>query len=258
MGFEVRTSVFEGPLDLLAHLIARHEVNLYEVSLCAIVDAYLVELDRMRVLDLEVATEFLLIAATLVELKSRRLLPEPMAGDIEDELALLEERDVLVARLLECMTFRQAGSAFARLADSASRCVARTSGPEGQFLNLVPDLLIGIGPLDLHAAILRLGTPKPVPRVDLAHVTVTRATVGEAIDGLLSLLPGLGRATFRQLAGEHGDRFDVIVAFLALLELFKQGLVGLEQLDTFGEMEVTWTGPDDPGVSAISDFDPYG
>src|SRR5438309_7955730 len=124
--YDVHTSVFEGPFDLLLHLITSEQVDLYEISLSAIIDAYLVEVDRMGHLDLDVATEFLLIAATLVELKTRRLLPGRDDVDLDEELALFEERDLLLARLLECKTFKDAAQALWRLAVSAERSLPRT------------------------------------------------------------------------------------------------------------------------------------
>src|SRR5215213_2836903 len=119
MAYEVRTDVFDGPFDLLLQLITRQQVDLYDVSLHGIVDSYLAELDRMGPLDLESATEFLVIAATLIELKARRLLPGMGDGDIEEDLALIEERDLLLARLLECRTFSAAGSALGRMVETA-------------------------------------------------------------------------------------------------------------------------------------------
>ncbi|HEY5165529.1 MAG TPA: segregation/condensation protein A, partial [Acidimicrobiia bacterium] len=125
MGYEVHTTVYEGPFDLLLHLILRQEVDLWEVSLAAIVDQYLAEVDRMETLDLEIATEFLLIAATLIELKTRRLLPTPEDLELDEELLRFEERDLLLARLLECKTFKDAAAAITSLMRVADRSVAR-------------------------------------------------------------------------------------------------------------------------------------
>ena len=240
--YEVQTAVFEGPFDLLLHLIARQQVDLYEVSLATIVDAYLAELDKMAGLDLEVATEFLLIAATLVELKTRRLLPVPDDVDLDDDLALLEERDLLLTRLVECKTFRDAGAALARLSDVAACSVPRTTGPDDRFLALEPDLLAGVVPADLARALARLCTPKPVPRIDLDHVAPIRVSVGDAIEELVATLPEAGRVTFRGLTAGVSDRLQVIVRFLAVLELYKQGLVEVDQSTTFGELGITWLG----------------
>lgn len=262
MSYEVRTPVYEGPFDLLLHLIVRDQVDLYQVSLSGIVDAYLAEIDRMGHLDLERATEFLVIAATLVELKTRRLLPGAEDPAADEELALLEERDLLLARLLECKTFRDAGDALAALGLSASRSWPRTSGLEERFASLLPDLLAGVTPLDVRKAFLRAVTPKPAPRVDLDHVAPIRASVEDAVAELAQTLPGLRTVSFRSLTRGVGARLDVIVKFLAVLELYKQGRVDVDQAATFGELVITWTGGSDTaaagGVSyqVTSDADP--
>ena len=241
MGWEVSTPVFEGPFDLLLHLILREQVDLYEVSLAEIVDAYLAELERMQALDLEVATEFLLFAATLVELKARRLLPGPDEVDVDEELGRWAERDLLLSRLLECKTFSDAGAVLGRMADEASRSVPRTAGPDERFAELAPDPLAGVAPLDLSAALLRATTPKPVPRVDLRHVTSLMATVPQALAELLDELPRLRVTTFRRLS-QGRSTIEVVVRFLALLELFKDGRVDLRQPAPRADIDVAWVG----------------
>src|SRR3954463_4763426 len=159
MPYEVQTPVYEGPFDLLLHLILREQVDIYEVSLSRIVDAYLVEIERMQSIDLDLATEFLLIAATLVEMKARRLLPGKETVDIDDELALWEERDLLLARLVECKTFKDVASVFSRLADDADRCYGRAVGADDRFADLLPDLLEGVSPQRLRNAYVRALTP---------------------------------------------------------------------------------------------------
>ena len=253
MPYEVHTPVFDGPFDLLLHLILREQVDLYEINLSEIVDAYLVELDRMERLDLEVATEFLLIAATLVELKARRLLPEDSEIDLDDELGLWEERDLLLARLVECKTFKDAALILRKLSADAARSYPRQCGPvEEHFLELAPDLLERTTPDDLRAAYLKATAPKPVVRVDLSHVTPIKVTVAEAVEELVDELPRSGRMTFRELTAELVDRIEVVVRFLAVLELFKQGLVELDQPATFGDITVVWTGGDDVRAEAIT------
>ena len=173
MPYAVQTPVYDGPFDLLLHLILREQVDLYEVSLRAIVDAFLAEVaaDGRRTSTWTSATEFLLIAATLVELKSRRLLPDETDLDLDEELALWEERDLLIARLLECKTYKDAAAALAHLSLEAARSCPRTAGLEDRFLNLTPDLLEGVTPGDLAgrpwAGAL---TPRPVPMVEIAHI----------------------------------------------------------------------------------------
>jgi segregation and condensation protein A len=248
MTHAVQTPVFEGPFDLLLHLILREQVDLYEIRLATIVDAYLAEVARLPRTDLEGATEFLLIAATLAELKSRRLLPGDGDLEIDEELSLWQERDVLLARLLECKTFKDAAAALDRLADLADRSAPRRTGPDERFIGLLPDLLAGVEPADLRTACLRALAPKPVPRIDLDHVAPIRASVTDSVAELLDELPQAGRITFRRLCGALVERLEVIVRFLAVLELFKQGLVELEQAVTFGEIEIVWLG--DPDVEA--------
>jgi segregation and condensation protein A len=250
MAYEVATPVFEGPFDLLLHLILREQVELWEVDLARIVDAYLVELQKLDTLDLDVATEFLLIAATLVELKTRRLLPGSDDVDLDEEFGLWEQRDLLLSKLLECKTFKDASAALQRMAEHAERSYARRTGMEEQFLGLTPDLLEGITPQQLHKAYLKAITPRQVTRVDLDHVAPVRLSVWEAIDELADELPRVGKITFRRLTGQLVERLEIIVRFLAILELFKQGLVDLDQGERFGDITIVWKG-DTAGIEAV-------
>jgi segregation and condensation protein A len=229
---EVNTPVYDGPFDLLLHLILKDQVDLYEVSLSAIVDAFLEEMKLISSLDLELATEFLLIAATLVELKSRRLLPGRDDIDLDDELALWEERDLLLARLLECKTFKDVAQVLSSLADTAAKSFPRIAGLDERFAELAPDPLEGLNPARLRAAYEKATRIKVVPTVDLFHVNPIRLTVAEA-SGL-------------------AERLEIIVRFLALLELFKQGYVDLEQADTFGDIEIAWLGTDLVGANSVT------
>ena len=242
MAVAVQTPVFEGPFDLLLHLILREQVDLYEVPLVRIVDAYLAELEKLDGLDLDLTTEFLLIAATLVELKARRLLPGLDDGDLDDELALWEERDLLLARLLECKTFKDAAVVLQRLHAAASHSVPRACGPDERFIDLTPDALEGVSPERLRQAFLRAMTPKPVPRIDFFHVAPVRASVVEAVAELIEELPRMGRTTFRDLTAAFVDKLEVVVRFLAVLELFKQGYIEVDQAENFGDIDIVWTG----------------
>ena len=253
----MQTEAFSGPFDLLMHLIVRDEVDLYEVSLSAIVDAYLGEMAKMQEVELELATEFLMIAATLVELKSRRLLPDHDRFDLDDELALWEERDLLLARLLECKTFKDAALELERMAMVAGRSFPRTAGLEPAFLDLVPDPLERVTPDDLLVAYRRATAPRPVPRVDLGHVTPIRLTVAEVVEELLADLPDRGRLTFRQLTGQLVGRIDVVVHFLAVLELYKQGMIELGQETQFGDISIVWTGGAYDAEVALASIDTY-
>src|SRR5215204_5293084 len=194
MSYEVSTSVFEGPFDLLLHLILKQEVDLWEISLSRIVDEYLAELERMESFDLDVTTEFLLIAATLVDLKARRLLPTLEEVELDEELLRFEERDLLLARLLECKTFK--------------------------------------------AAALRGLAPKPAPEIHVEHIAPIRASVRDAVEVVLAVLPEHDSLSFRHLVADAPTQIEAIVRFLAILELYKQGVVDLEQFETFGELRV--------------------
>jgi segregation and condensation protein A len=252
MATRVETPVYEGPFDLLLQLILAEEVDLYEISLARIVDAYLAEIERMQSLDLDVATEFLLIAATLVELKARRLLPGSGDVDLDDELALWEERDLLLARLLECKTFKDVSGVFATLSEQASATVARQVGADERFDGVAPDLLARVTPDDLRDAAIVALTPKPVPRIDLHHVAPIRASVADAVAELVDELPRVGRITFARLTAGVAERLEVIVRFLAVLELFKQGLVEVDQAELFGDITIAWTGGEAERTMALA------
>ncbi|MDJ0771254.1 MAG: ScpA family protein [Ilumatobacter sp.] len=240
MAIDVSTPQYEGPFDLLLQLILKEEVDLYDIDLAHIVDAYLAELDRMQSLDLDIATEFLLIAATLVELKTRRLLPGSSDIDLDEEFALWEERDLLLARLIECKTFKDVAQVFHRLADDADLSFPRTVGPDERFAELMPDLLEGTSLRRFQSAAIRALTPRPEPIVDLFHVNPIKITVADAVAELIDELPRVGRISFRRLTADLAERIEVIVRFLAVLELFKQGVVDLDQTERFGDIEVTW------------------
>src|SRR4051794_37580368 len=238
MAFAVATPVFEGPFDLLLHLILREQVDIYEVSLTRIVDAYLQEIERLQVVDLDVATEFLLIAATLVELKARRLLPGRDDVDLDEELARFEERDLLLARLLECKTFQDAAQMLHTRMQQAGKSYARTAGPEEPFRGLAPDPLERSGLAAFAKAAQRALAPKLPTEVRTDHLAPIRASVRDAIETVLALLPDRGALRFRDLVAGVEERLEVIVRFLAVLELFKQGVVDLEQAGNFAELIV--------------------
>jgi segregation and condensation protein A len=255
MGYEVQTPVYEGPFDLLLHLILRQEVDLFEVSLSTIVDAYLSELERMETLDLDIATEFLLIAATLVELKTRRLLPTPTDLELDEELLRFEERDLLLARLLECKTFKDAADAIAAHMRRADRSITRRTGPEEPFRSLVPDPLERVKLSSFVAAARRALLPRPTEVVDTDHIAPIRASVAEAVDVVLSRLPQSRAVAFRELVADAGTRLDIIVRFLAVLELFKQGIVDLDQTTSFGTLSIRRLSEAELDAASVADWD---
>ena len=256
--YKVQTESFEGPFDLLLHLILKEEVELYDINLSEIVDAYLVEIERMDLCDLETATEFLLIAATLVELKVRRLMPIDDDFDLDAELGLWEERDLLLARLLECKTFKDAAKTINWMIDIAALVVPRRAGLEEQFLDIAPDLLAGLTGEKLRRAFLRVATAKPpLPEVSLAHVTDVKASVSDALEKLVNELPGAGRVSFRTITKGLTERIHVVVNFLAVLELYKQGYIEIEQQQAFGDMTIEWMGEEGSAEMAMSGSDIY-
>lgn len=257
MSYEVETEVFNGPFDLLLHLILAEEVDLYEISLSTIVDAYVAEVERMDCCNLEVATEFLMIAATLVELKARRLLPDDNSFDLDDELAMFEERDLLLARLVECKTFKDAAGVLRSLSATAGRSYPRVAGIDERFLHIAPDLLDGLDTHDLKSAAIRALSPRPEPTLDLYHLTPVYASVADAVSELIDELPGSGRVIFRELTSGLVDRIEVVVRFLAVLELFKQGLVEIDQARAFGDIELVWTGGDPEDARTAIAIDRY-
>jgi segregation and condensation protein A len=239
MSYEVRTSVFEGPFDLLLHLILKQEVELWEVSLSRLVDEYITEIERMDRLDLEVATEFLLIAATLVELKARRLLPGAEELELDEELLRFEERDLLLARLLECKTFKDAAKVLDARLGEGLRSLVRLAGPEEPFRSLAPDPLEQTSLKSFAAAARRALAPRELPVVAMDHVAPIRISVRDAVEALLLRLPETGSVSFRDLVVGIDDRIEVIVRFLACLELYKQGVVELEQVENFADLHVS-------------------
>lgn len=256
MAIDVATPIFEGPFDLLLHLILREEVDIHEISLSTIVDAYLVELKKLTELDLEITTEFLLIAATLIELKSRRLLPGKENMDLDDELALWEERDLLLARLLECKTFKDVAKVLALFVDDADRVYARTTGPDDRFSEVTPDLLEGMTIAKLQRGFVSAITPKQVPTLNLFHVSPIRFTVAEAVEEMMDELPRVGITSFRNLTSNLVERVEIVVRFLAILELYKQGFIEIGQDDQFGEITIHWTGIGPEG-DAVMEIDTY-
>jgi segregation and condensation protein A len=257
MGYDVHLDVYDGPFDLLLRLITAEEVDLYEVKLSVIVDGFLAELARLEHPDLNVATEFLLIAATLVELKCRRLLPGVEDVDLDEELSLFEARDYLLARLVENRTFQGAAAALLATEHLASRSLPRRAGPDERFTDLEPDLLAGVTPEMLATRARAALAERPAPSVDLRHVSVDEVSVGAMLDDLLGRLPSMGRTTLRALTVEMPTTSAVVACFLAILELFKRELVDLFQQATFGELAIIWTGEsrDREEIADVDDYD---
>ena len=251
-GFAVRLDNFEGPFDLLLSLIAKHKLDITEVALAKVPDEFIAHVKAAGPQwDLEQTSSFLLVAATLLDLKAARLLP---SGDVEDEedLALLEARDLLFARLLQYRAFKQvAGLLDTRLAAESKR-FPRAVGLEERFATLLPEVLIGIG-LDAFAQLAaKAMAPKPgPPEIGLAHIHAPAVSVREQAAVVVDRLRRAGTLTFRALVGDSPDKLTTVARFLSLLELFREGVVSFEQVTPLGELTVRWTGDDDADVDTL-------
>jgi segregation and condensation protein A len=242
--FEVHLDVFEGPFDLLLGLISKHKLDITEVALSKVTDEFIAYIrQRSGGWDLDQVSYFLVVAATLLDLKAARLLP---TGEVEDEedLALLEARDLLFARLLQYRAYKEAAAVFAgRMTDAAKRFPRRVP-LEPRFAGLLPELLFTIGPQEFAALAARALTPKAPPLVSVDHIHAAFVSIREQAVLIAGRLRGLGRASFRQLSSGAGGNYEVVASFLALLELYRENVVAFEQVAPLGELYVTWTGGD--------------
>jgi segregation and condensation protein A len=248
-GFEVHLGVFEGPFDLLLGLIAKHELDITAVSLSTVTDEFISFIRQMGpVWDLDRASEFLVVAATLVDLKAARLLPAAEVED-EDDLALLEARDLLFARLLQYRAYKEVATILARMFAAEHRRYPRAVGPEPQFAGLLPEVLLGLGPTQFAELAARALAPKPPVVVSVAHLHSPTVSVREQAGILSERLRRLGTATFRSLTAECGATVEIVARFLALLDLFRDGFVAFEQVAPLGDLLIRWTGQAEPDSS---------
>jgi segregation and condensation protein A len=253
--YHVSVSAFEGPFDLLLHLIARRKVDIYEVSIAEITDDYLAVIGQLDELDLEVTTDFLVVAATLLELKAARLLPGEDDPEM-DELAL-EARDLLYARLLDYRTFREAAAAIRRRLEAHDGYVPRDVPLEPALAALRPDATIGVTAAQFARLAARVFADTPDHDLDLSHIQPVRMTVREAAGMILDELERSdGPLTFDELTAGCRHVAEVVVHFLACLELYKLDHVELAQPSNFGTLSVTWTPDRDlgPGAFDIDEF----
>jgi segregation and condensation protein A len=254
-GFRVSLVNFTGPFDLLLQLISKHKLDVTEVALHRVTDEFIAYIRGMGdQWDLDEATEFLVIASTLLDLKAARLLPAAAVED-EEDLALLEARDLLFARLLQYKAFKEAAAHIAGLESVAGRRFARAVTLEPRFAEALPDLVIGIGPDRLAALAAKALTPKPIPVVSIDHVHLVRVSVREHAAILRDRLIRARLATFRSLSSDCQSTLEVVARFLALLELYREGLVSFEQIQALGELTVRWTAADDAPTEL--DIDEY-
>jgi len=256
--FEVHLGNFEGPFDLLLRLIAKHQLDVTEVALSRVTDEFIVYIRAAGpAWDLGQATEFLVVAATLLDLKAARLLP---AGEVDDEedVALLEARDLLFARLLQYRAYKEAAAIVATLLAREEHRFPREVCLEPRFAAAVPEVLLGLGPQQFAELAARALAPKPPPPgVAIDHVHVTRVSVRERAVVLARRLAELGHASFRALVSDCTETVEVVASFLALLELYREGHVAFDQLVALGDLQVRWTAGPSPAESTYLSVEEY-
>ncbi|MCL9757910.1 segregation/condensation protein A [Frankia sp. AiPa1] len=244
--FVVELANFSGPFDLLLSLIAKHRLDVTEVALAQVTDDFVAHIRRLGdQFDLGQATEFLVIAATLLDLKAARLLPGALSEDESEDFALLEARDLLFARLLQYRAYKEASALFTGLMALESRYLPRAVPLEARYADALPEVQIGIGPTELAALAARLREPPLPPLVATDHVHLPRVSVREHMIAIIGLLRELGTADFRTLCAGCRQTIEVVARFLALLELFREGRVSFDQEVPLGELIVRWTTTDD-------------
>ncbi|MEI6648795.1 MAG: segregation/condensation protein A [Actinomycetes bacterium] len=259
--FSVHLTNFDGPFDLLLQLISRHKLDVTEIALGVVTDdfiSYIRELERTtgedQGWDLDQTTEFLVVAATLLDLKAARLLP---SGEVEDEedLALLEARDLLFARLLQYRAFKLLASIFSERIGREEKSFARVVALEPHFAQLLPEVLIGVGADRFAAIAQRVLSPKVTPAVAMEHIHRPLVSVAEESVKLVQALRKVGRATFRSLIRDSDSTLIVVARFLALLELYREGVLRFEQVIAMGELHVSWVGTLEGEVRVSDEFD---
>jgi segregation and condensation protein A len=256
--FEVHLDVFSGPFDLLLGLISKHKLDITEIALAQVTDEFIVHIKAAREnqteWDLSQASEFLLIAATLLDIKSSRLLPQTGPQD-EEDLALIEARDLLFARLLQYRAFKDIAFTFAERMATAGRMTPRQAGLEPQFAALLPELVMGITPEQLAMIAARAMTPKVVPTVGLDHLHAPQVSVREQAGIIGARLRQEGVCSFRVLVADADSTLVIVARFLALLELFREAAISFEQAEALGELTVRWTGTVDGEIEVSDEFD---
>lgn len=251
MTFHVKTTVFEGPLDLLLQLITKHQVEVTAVGLTDVVGEYLSFLEEMKDLDLEVTSEFLMIAATLIQLKAQSLLPGRGDLELDEELTLMEERDRLLSRLLVCVTFKDVAAVLQRRIQDTNRFVPRVSGLDQVISPRPQDLAIPIG-MDEMAAMAHRVFSRQAAEPDLDHLDLDLPSVEAAIDELRARVSDLSMATFGDLTAHCSRPVEVAAYFLALLELARWGLITVSQEDWLADIIVAHRG--DPSAAFSSEW----
>ncbi|MGX1913398.1 segregation and condensation protein A [Streptomyces phaeochromogenes] len=251
--FKVRLANFEGPFDLLLQLISKHKMDVTEVALSKVTDEFMAHIRAMGPdWDLDQTTEFLVVAATLLDLKAARLLP---SAEVEDEadLALLEARDLLFARLLQYRAYKQIAEIFNRRLDEEARRYPRTVGLEAHHAELLPEVVISIGAEGFAKLAVKAMQPRPKPQVYVDHIHAPLVSVQEQAAIVVARLRELGEASFRSLVEDTDDTLTVVARFLALLELYREKAVSLDQEEALGDLVVRWTGGDGDAQPTVTD-----
>ena len=257
-GFSVHLDNFDGPFDLLLQLISRHKMDITEVSLSVVTDEFISYIRALEVSGegwrLDQATEFLVIAATLLDLKAARLLP---SGEIEDEedLALLEARDILFARLLQYRAFKEIASTFALRIEAADKAFPRVVALDPALAALLPEVLIGVGAARFAAIAERVLTPKTPPVVAISHLHSVLVSVAEESKNVVDALRRSRTMSFRNLCQDADSTLVIVARFLALLDLYRQGNLRFEQVIALGELQISWSGPDEGEIETTDEFD---
>jgi len=256
--FAVHLDNFEGPFDLLLQLISRHKMDVTDVALSVVTDDFIAYIKALGASeegwDLDETTEFLVVAATLLDLKAARLLP---SGEIEDEsdLALLEARDLLFARLLQYRAFKEISTIFASRIADAEKSFPRLVSMEPQFAQLLPEVLIGVGAERFAAIAQRILFPKAAPVLSIEHIHRPLVSVTDEVVKIVDHLRKNGRASFRTLVADAENTLVVVARFLGLLELYKEGVIRFEQVVALGELQITWVGSATGEISVSDEFD---
>ena len=257
-GFSVHLDNFDGPFDLLLQLISRHKLDITEISLSIVTDEFIAYIRALEQSGegwkLDQATEFLVIAATLLDLKAARLLP---SGEIEDEedLALLEARDILFARLLQYRAFKEIAANFAEAISKADKSFPRVVALDPTLSSLLPEVLIGVGPERFAAIADRVLTPKTPPVVAVEHLHTTLVSVTEESRLVVEALRKSRSLSFRNLVQGADSTLVVVARFLALLDLYRQGALRFEQVVALGELQISWVGSDEGEILVTNEFD---
>jgi segregation and condensation protein A len=258
--FEVHLDVFSGPFDLLLGLISKHKLDITEIALAQVTDEFMAHIRAHQASDTEwdlgQASEFLLVAATLLDIKSARLLPQLSPQD-EEDLALIEARDLLFARLLQYRAFKDIAGAFADRMATAGRMTARQAGLEPRFAALLPELVMGVTPEQLAMIAARAMTPRVAPTVGLEHLHAPTVSVREQAALVVRLLRRERTCSFRTLVADADNTLVIVARFLALLELFRENVVAFDQVTPLGELSVRWIGGDDVDLESGLQIDEF-